>query len=187
MRNYYTYAYLREDATPYYIGKGKCESGRHLHKNHHAPIPPKERILILKDDISEDDALKHEIYMISVFGRKDNNTGILRNLTDGGDGKSGWKASKETCDKISKALTGKKRNSESNEKQRIAMTGRKLTDEHKKNIANGVRGMRHSIDAKMNMSIAAKKRGNNREGTKHSDETKEKIRQAALKRWKKYE
>jgi hypothetical protein len=185
MRNYYTYAYLREDTTPYYIGKGKCGSGRHLHKSHHVPIPPKERILILKDNISEEDALKHEIYMISVFGRKDNNTGILRNLTEGGDGKSGWKASKETCDKISKALTGKKRNPETNEKQRIAMTGRKLTDEHKKNISNGVRGTRHSIEAKMNMSIAAKKRGNNREGIKHSDETKEKIRQAALKRWKK--
>jgi len=32
------------------------------------------------------------------------------------------------------------------------------------------------------MKVAAKKRGNNRAGTKHSQETKEKMRQSHLKR-----
>ena len=86
MENYYTYAYLREDKTPYYIGKGKCKTQRHLHPGHYVPIPPEERILILKNNISEDEAIKHEIYLISLFGRKDNNTGILRNLTEGAEG-----------------------------------------------------------------------------------------------------
>lgn len=86
MNNYYTYAYLREDGTPYYIGKGK---GYRYIKEHSVSIPPKERILFLKQNLTEKEAFKHEIYMISVFGRKDIGTGMLRNRTDGGDGCSG--------------------------------------------------------------------------------------------------
>ena len=33
--------------------------------------PPKDRIIKLKQNITEEEAFKHEIYMISVFGRKD--------------------------------------------------------------------------------------------------------------------
>jgi hypothetical protein len=182
MENYYTYAYLREDKTPYYIGKGKCKTQRHLHPGHYVPIPPEERILILKNNISEDEAIKHEIYLISIFGRKDNNTGILRNLTDGGDGKSGWKASKETCDKISKSLMGRKRTPEQIEKHRMSMLGRKLSEEHKRKIGEGGKGKKMSPETIEKMKVAAKKRGNNRAGTKHSQETKEKMRQSHLKR-----
>ena len=81
---YYTYAYLREDKTPYYIGKGT--GYRVDNKRHSVSVPPPERRLILKKFDNEDDAFKHEIYMISVYGRKDIGTGILRNRTDGGEG-----------------------------------------------------------------------------------------------------
>jgi hypothetical protein len=84
---YYTYAYLREDRTPYYIGKGR---GRRIHSTKRIVKPPKDksRIIFLKENLTEEEAFKHEIYMIAVFGRKDNGTGILRNLTDGGEGGS---------------------------------------------------------------------------------------------------
>jgi hypothetical protein len=83
---YYTYAYLREDRTPYYIGKGK---GYRLYdKRHKVSIPTKNRIIYLKQNLTENEAFKHEIYMIAVFGRKDLGTGILRNKTDGGEGPS---------------------------------------------------------------------------------------------------
>ena len=84
---YYIYAYLREDGTPYYIGKGK---GRRIFDKENrtsCPVPKdKRRIIFLKQNITEEQAFIHEIYMISVFGRKNNGTGILRNLTDGGEG-----------------------------------------------------------------------------------------------------
>ena len=84
---YYTYAYLREDGTPYYIGKGK---GRRIFDKENrtsCPVPKdKNRIIFLKQNLTEEQAFIHEIYMISVFGRKNNGTGILRNLTDGGEG-----------------------------------------------------------------------------------------------------
>lgn len=86
---YYTYAYLREDKTPYYIGKGK--NNRAYKKGNRVVLPPpKDRILILKQNLTEEEAFKHEKYMIAIFGRKDLGTGILRNLTDGGEGSSNW-------------------------------------------------------------------------------------------------
>ena len=86
---YYTYAYLREDGTPYYIGKGKGKRAYKKGKGETRPPKDKSRIVILKRNLTEEEAFKHEIYMIAVFGRIDLGTGILRNKTDGGDGTSG--------------------------------------------------------------------------------------------------
>ena len=99
MNNYYTYAYLREDGTPYYIGKGKGKRiNNPLHNSIH--LPPRERRLFLKQNLTEEEAFKHEIYMISVFGRKDLGTGILRNMTNGGQGVSGRVVSEEQKEKM---------------------------------------------------------------------------------------
>ena len=107
-KRFYTYAYLREDRTPYYIGKGK---GRRLYKKSKNEIKPpkdKSRIILLKQNISEEEAFKHEIYMIAVFGRKDLGTGILRNRTDGGEGSSGWVPDEEFRKNVSKTHKGEK-------------------------------------------------------------------------------
>ena len=95
---FYTYAYLREDKTPYYIGKG---TGKRIYQTDGKPCnkPPKDRIIFLKQNITEEEAFKHEIYMIAVFGRKDLGTGILRNKTDGGEGSSGAIIGEETREK----------------------------------------------------------------------------------------
>ena len=85
--DYYTYAYLREDKTPYYIGKGKGDRIYSTQKRVKQP-KDKSRIIFLKQNLTEEEAFKHEEYMIAVFGRKDNGTGILRNMTDGGEGSS---------------------------------------------------------------------------------------------------
>ena len=101
---YYTYAYLRKDRTPYYIGRGKGK--RAFDKRHIGYPPTKDRIIFLKTGLTFSESIQHEIYMISVFGRKNNGTGILRNLTDGGEGVKGLKHSKETKRKISLAKRG---------------------------------------------------------------------------------
>lgn len=109
-KKFYTYAYLREDGTPYYIGKGKYKHKtnqryyRAYYGKHWVPIPLKERILILKNNITEEEAFKHEKYMISVFGRKNLDNGILLNLTDGGEGVSGFKLTEERKRDISKRM-----------------------------------------------------------------------------------
>ncbi len=99
MQKYYTYAYLREDGTPYYIGKG---SGNRLYSYNRSINRPKDksRIIILKDGMSEEDSFRHEIYMIHVLGKKING-GLLHNKTDGGEGVSGYVMSDETRKKQS--------------------------------------------------------------------------------------
>lgn len=121
MRDYYTYAYLREDKTPYYIGKGK---GRRLKKRCKGDVkPPKNQSLVifLKTQLTEEEAFRHEIYMIALYGRKDLGNGILRNMTNGGDGSSGAVRSKETRLKMSQ-------NSRSHEPEvRLKMSLRRQT------------------------------------------------------------
>ena len=104
---FYTYAYLREDRTPYYIGKG-C--GNRLHtKGKREFNSPKDklRVIFLKHNLTEEEAFKHEIYMIAVFGRKDLGTGILYNKTSGGEGPSGSIRSEGQRRKQSEARKGK--------------------------------------------------------------------------------
>jgi len=101
--NYYTYAFLREDKTPYYIGKGKGNRAyRRRNKSEVRAPRDKSRIIILKQNLTEEEAFKHEIYMIAVFGRVDLGTGILRNRTNGGEGSSGVIRSDEYRKNISK-------------------------------------------------------------------------------------
>ena len=85
MNKFYTYAFLNEDRTPYYIGKG---SGNRIYSKSRRVKPPedKSRIIFLKQNLTEDEAFKHEMYMIAVFGRRDLGTGFLDNRTPGGDG-----------------------------------------------------------------------------------------------------
>jgi NUMOD3 motif len=99
-RKYYVYMYLREDGTPYYVGKG---TGDRAYCKNKITKPPKDssRIVFYAENLTEEEAFAIEIDQIKKYGRVDNNTGILRNLTNGGEGSSGKIFSEETRAKIS--------------------------------------------------------------------------------------
>ena len=163
---YYTYAYLREDKTPYYIGKGKGNRAYRRSKDRTIKPPKdKSRILILKQNLTEEEAFKHEIYMIAVFGRKDLGTGILHNKTNGGEGTSGRIHNEETRRKISEAQKGK-----------IPWNkGKPHSEETRRKLSKVQIGRIHSEETKQKMSEITKN---------SSEETRRKISEAQKgKKW----
>jgi hypothetical protein len=184
---FYTYAYLREDRTPYYIGKGE---GKRIYQRRGRPCSPpknKERKIFLKQNLTEEEAFKHEIYMINVFGRIDIGTGILHNKTNGGEGISGFSHSEETKRKMSESqkghigtrgFGGKSHTEESKKKMSAARKGRvspfkgkKMTPEQRKKVSDGLKGRKLSEEHK-------RKAGNAFRGKKLTEEHKLKISQS---------
>jgi hypothetical protein len=168
MNGYYTYAYLKADGSPYYIGKGK---GNRLydHRGKNC-IPPKDknRIIKLKQNLTEEAAFKHEIYMIAVFGKKCDGTGILMNIADGGNappkmyGDNSPTKRPEIRAKIGAA-------------NKISLKGRKVTEEvrqkisktHRERLKNNPRPMSYYTENLKKM--AERNRTDKEKHKKHSE------------------
>ena len=104
MSDFYTYLWLREDGTPYYAGKGSTDRAFEEHR-FCGPPPPIERIII-QPHTSENAAFAAEKFLIAYYGRKDIGTGILCNMTDGGEGFGGVRRSKESYVKAGAKMRG---------------------------------------------------------------------------------
>ena len=129
MGNTVVYQWLRKDGSPYYIGIGNLQRPYTGRRRCGTP-PPKERIVILHKNLEWEEACEIEKELIAFYGRKDLGTGILRNLTDGGEGTPGVKVSEKT----------KRKMSENNKGKNNPNYGKKHLEETKKKISRAISG-----------------------------------------------
>lgn len=173
-RSYYVYRHLRgskvqdeKTGTPFYIGKGtktKKVHRRHTseferayvisHRNEYwNRIVNKygHEVEIIADNLTEQEAFDKEAEFIKIHGRVNNGTGILCNMTDGGEGLSGGIVSPETVQKIlaTKRARGYKVSAETAKKISLANMGRKTihSEETKRKISQSNMGKRHSPES----------------------------------------
>lgn len=172
----YIYRHVRHDNNePFYIGIGLTDDPEYKRayskkgrNNIWKGIVSRTTysVHIMMDDLSAEDVKEKEKEFIKLYGRIACGTGVLCNLTDGGDGSVGVIVSEETRRKQSEAHKGKKyeiseefrqylikRNKnglteETKEKLRVAMTGRKHTQETKDKMSFDRSGEKHPLFGK---------------------------------------
>ena len=85
---FYVYTYLRKDGTPYYIGKGHKGRFDRIDQTHeNVKLPPKDRRVKLRENLTEQEAYDYEAELIQEYGRKNlDKNGILWNASVGGRG-----------------------------------------------------------------------------------------------------
>ena len=150
-----------EGGHTYYVGQGNYRRPYrpHPYRDHKGTscIKPKDKnqIVIIKKNLTEQEAKDLEIELIAKHGRLDLGEGHLLNRTDGGEGINGYIFSEETKRKMSEA-----------------QKGRIVTEEHRKNLSEALKGRTHSEEHRRKMSEV-------RKGRTHSEEHKRKISEAA--------
>jgi hypothetical protein len=170
---FYVYAYLRSQASmhgpkgsPYYIGKGK---GMRAFTRGKKSVPrPRDKacIVFIQEGLTEQEAFSLEKYCIALYGRINTNTGILRNLTDGGEGASGAKLSIETRAKIAARQRGNQ-----------IWLGKRHSQETIDKLAHINRGKKLSLETKAKISLALQGEKNPFFGKRHTPEVTVKMTQ----------
>jgi hypothetical protein len=116
---FYVYKYIREDGSPYYIGKG---SGYRIsEKKHSVKVPEKRRRQFVGKNLSEKEAFQLEGWLTRQYGLIIDGTGILENKIHGGGNVS------------PEGFTGKHHSDYSKEKISHGNTGKIRTELHKQN------------------------------------------------------
>lgn len=161
MTTYYVYEHWRMDRDEcFYVGKGKGgrahdRNNRNTHWNN--IVAKLERIgsgyevRLVAVGLSEKEAFELEKARIARW----RDVSDLANMTDGGEGMSGYKMPEKTRVKISVAMKGKvpnrkgaKHTAQAKAKMSKAKKGRSLSEEHRKKLSAAMKGENHPFYGK---------------------------------------
>ena len=200
-----------EGGHTYYVGQGNYNRPykSHPYRGHkrNPCIKPKDKnqIVIIKDNLTEQEAKDLEIELIAKHGRIDLGEGYLINKTDGGEGTNGYIVSEETRKKMSESHKGKIKTEEHRRKLSEAHKGKIITEESKRKMSESSKGKNNpnfgkprteetkrkmseahkgkiiTEESKRNMSEAKKGKNNPNFGKPRTEETRRKISEANLK------
>lgn len=189
---FFVYALFKDAAMtkPFYIGKG---SGKRI-RGHVCPSSLRKRTpkncavkkvlaelgfipsVVIKRDLTEAEAFDLERLLIAQHGRRDIGTGILANVTDGGEGVAGLIHSAEHRAKNSAALRGRVMTEEHRRKIGEAQRWRTVSLEHREALRVQRTGSVRSLEARIKTS-------NSLRGLPKTPEHRERLREAARVAW----
>lgn len=190
-KQFYVYIHKKPDGTPFYVGKGHGRraynfySRSEWHKNIVAKYGKNNIIVEIINCDNESQAFDLE----KIYIKQIKNDGVcLVNLTDGGEGSTGYKPTEETRRKLKKTqeqravlsalATGRKQSCETIAKKSKSMTGLKRSDEFKQTQRKNSLGRKHSEEARAKISASKIGKPSWNKGKKFSDETKQKMSQS---------
>lgn len=195
-KNFYVYIYLDPrkkgkyryenylfEYEPFYVGKGKDDRMNiHLYEkksNNKSKFNKIQKIKkegfspVIKKlyvDLEENESFKKEKELINIIGRKDLKLGPLCNLTDGGEGSSGYIFSLELRKYISEHVSGKNN----------GMYGKKHSEKSILKIKDKRKLQIFTEETKKLWRKQRKGKNNSFYGKHHSEETKRKLRKKLL-------
>lgn len=174
----YVYRHIRLDKNePFYIGIGKLPNHKRAYETQkrnefwrNVVSKTDYEVEILFDNISWEEAQKKEIEFIALYGKRDNGTGTLVNIADGGEGSKGFKHTEEAKKKIAEESKNRIRKPISEKtKQKIRET---LTSRVGSN-----KGFKHTEETKLKLRLINLGKTGPNKGKRMSEETKAKIRE----------
>lgn len=179
----YVYRHIRLDKNEvFYIGIGSdsdyYRANKFTERNEiWDRIKSKSDILveIVYDNIDWKTACELEKELIKKYGRINNKTGILSNMTDGGEGTLNKVISEGTRYSLGKGNRGKKRTEESKKKQSESTKGVKKPEIHGEKIRQYRLGKKMSDESKMKISKNSKGRRSWNKGLKFSEESRNRM------------
>ena len=171
---FYVYAWLKKTGEPYYIGKGK---------NQRAWRKGSGKVQIIASNLTEPQAFAFEALLIKKLGRKDLNEGPLHNRNDGmigGDTSKHPNYIKAMKTRVESGKMSGSNNPMYGKSRKGEILGGAVTPLHGSD--NGMYGKSREGEKVGGAVTPLFGSDNGMYGRKHSEDAKEKQRQAALKR-----